>query len=237
MIGVAAGLASCDKIPFAYTIIPFITMRTYEQIRNDVCLHNLNVKIVGVGAGFVYSALGPNSPCIGRYCHNESPSQYDYRFSRRSNGSKKSTFAIAGMDEPVYLRLGTQGESSIYRENYDFSIGKGVELRQGVDATVIATGSIVYDALQAAKELEQGKISTKEEHNINGGVGSSVADAILEGGIADLKFRRIGIKDCFCSFYGSHQELKTHFGLAKRSILKIIKKLCIEKDDEYVSKK
>lgn len=248
MISAAAGMASCGKIPFTYTIMPFITMRTYEQIRNDVCLQKMNVKIVGVGAGLVYSTLGPTHHAIEDIAIMKVLPNMTIVSPADPLEAKKATFAAAQIEGPVYLRLGTSKEPAVYQHDYDFTVGRGVKLKDGNDATIIATGSIVHDALQAVEELEKEKISvrlvnihtikpidkeiilhaaretkailTVEEHNIEGGFGSSVAAVILEGNGPPVKFKRLGIDDCFCSFYGTHQELKSHYGIAKEDIIR-----------------
>ncbi len=257
MISAAAGLASCGKIPFAYTITPFITMRTYEQIRNDVCLQKMNVKIVGVGAGFVYSTLGRTHHSIEDIALMKVLPNMTIISPADPLEARKATIAAAQIEGPVYLRLGTSKEPDVYQQDYDFTVGRGVRLKDGKDATIIATGSIVHDALQAANELEKENISvrlinihtikpidkeiilqaaretrailTVEEHNIEGGFGSSVADVILEENDVPIKFKRLGLNDTFCSYYGTHQELKSHYGLAKEDIIKEVKYLLNKK--------
>ncbi len=258
MITAAAGMASCGKIPFTYTITPFITMRTYEQIRNDVCLQKMNVKIVGVGAGFVYSTLGPTHHAIEDIAIMRVLPNMTILSPADPLEAKKATIAAAQVEGPVYLRLGTSKEPDVYQHDYDFTIGQGVKLKDGKDATIIATGSIVHDALRAVKELEEENISvrlinihtikpidkeiilqaaretklilTVEEHNIEGGFGSSVADVILEGNDIPIKFKRLGVNDTFCSYYGTHQELKSHYGIAKEDIIREVKCLYEQKE-------
>ena len=253
MISVAAGLASCGKIPFTYTIAPFITMRTYEQIRNDVCLQNLNVKIVGVGAGFVYSTLGPTHHATEDIAIMKVLPNMTVISPADPLEARKATIVSAQIDGPVYLRLGTSKEPDVYQSDYDFVLGRGVKIKDGKDVTIIATGSIVHDALQAVVDLEKEDISvrlinihtikpmdkeiilqaagenkailTLEEHNIEGGFGSSVADVILEGSAEPVKFKRLGLRDAFCSCYGTHQELKRCYGIAKEDIIREVKHL------------
>ena len=248
MIGVAAGLASCGKIPFTYTITPFITARTYEQIKVDICLQNSNVKIVGVGAGLVYSTLGPTHHAIEDIAIMKTLPNMRIVSPADPIEAKMATFAIAEIKGPVYFRIGTAGEPNIYDKDYEFTLGKGMEIKHGEDVTLIATGSIVYDTLMAAKELEIKGISTRvinihtikpldreiilkaaretgtiitiEEHNLEGGLGSSIASVILEESYSQIKFKRIGLKDAFCSYYGTHQELKSRCGIAKEDIVR-----------------
>lgn len=253
MITVAAGLASCGKIPFTYTITPFITMRTYEQIKNDVCLHNANVKIVGVGAGLRYSTLGPTHHAIEDIAIMKTLPNIRIVSPCDPVESKKATFAIAEIRGPIYFRIGTRGEPKIYQDDYEFQFGKGIIMREGKDATIIATGSILNDAIQASDQLKKegietgvinihtikpidkeiiirsardtGIVVTVEEHNIEGGFGESVSSVILENYNQPVNFKRLGIKDCFCSYYGKHQELKSHFGIAKEDIVREVRNL------------
>ena len=257
MISVAAGMAACGKIPFTYTITPFITARTYEQIKLEVCLQNTNVKIVGVGAGLVYSTLGPTHHATEDIAIMKTLPNMKIVSPVDPIESREATFTIANTPGPFYFRLGTRGEPQINQDNYKFKLGEGVTLKDGDDVTIFSTGSITYDALQAAEELEKNNISTRvvnihtikpidkkiiqkasqetgtvlsvEEHNIEGGLGETIAGIILEGKNSDVKFRRIGIKDCFCSYYGTHQELKKYYEISKDNIVEQVKKLFNEK--------
>lgn len=250
MIGMAAGMASCGKIPFTYTIGAFLAYRAFEFIRNDVCLQNQNVKIVGTGAGEVYSALGPthhSTEDLGglRALHNlaiicpASPLEV-----------KKATTAAYEHSGPVYLRLGTNKEPEIYTVEYKFEVGKAVTLREGKDITLIGTGSILKDVMGMGDWLadegidarvinmhtikpidkeeiikavnETGKIITIEDHNIIGGLGSAVSEVIAEYG-KSVMFERVGLKG-FSKSYGTYQQVKDHNGVGKREIAAIIKK-------------
>src|SRR4030042_3615679 len=131
MISAAAGMALCGKIPFTYTITPFITMRTYEQIRNDVCLQKANVKIVGVGAGFVYSTQGPTHHAIEAIAIMKVLPNMTIISPADPLETKKATFAAAQIEGPVYLRLGTSKEPAVYQHDYDFTVGRGVKLKDG----------------------------------------------------------------------------------------------------------
>jgi len=250
---VAAGLSACGKTPFIYTIAPFITMRNYEQIRNDIAMPKSNVKIVGVGAGFRYAGQGPTHHAIEDIAIMRVLPNMTIISPADPLEVKKAIIAAAQFKGPVYLRIGTTGEPDIYQKDYEFVIGKGVEIKDGKDATIIATGSILYDALLAAKELEgkniyvriinmhtikpidreiilkaaeeTGAIITLEEHNIVGGLGSAVAEIILEESDKHIKFKRLGVPDTFCSFYGTQQELKEHYGLASKDIVREVIKL------------
>lgn len=247
MMGVAAGLASCGKIPFVYTMVPFITARTYEQIKIDVCLQRNNVKIVGVGAGISYSTLGPTHHGIDDIAIMKTLPNMNIVSPADPLETKLATYSIAEMDKPVYLRLGTSGELNIHGEDYSFEFGKGEVLKDGNDVTLIATGSILFDVLMAAKVLENeycvecrvinihtikpldkdiiikaaretNNVIVIEEHSIEGGLGESIASVILESNY-QTRFIRMGINDSFCMGYGTHQELKSIYGLTKEGII------------------
>ena len=122
MISIAAGLAACGKIPFTYTISTFLTMRAFEQIRNDVCMQKMNVKIVGIGAGFVYSNLGPTHHSVEDIAlMRVLPNMVIFSPADQLE-SRKMTFASAKIEGPVYLRLATGGTPDVYKDDYDFEV-------------------------------------------------------------------------------------------------------------------
>lgn len=239
MVGMAAGMASCGKIPFAYTIGAFLAYRAFEFIRNDVCLQNQNVKIVGTGAGEVYSALGPTHHSTEDMGGLRALPNLTIICPASPLEVKKATRAAYEHEGPVYLRLGTNREPEIYEEEYEFQIGKAVTLREGVSVTVIGTGSILKDVMDAAEQLqrggisarvidvhtikpidkeviikaveETGKIVTVEDHNVIGGLGSAVAEVVAGYG-KGISFRRLGIGG-FSDGYGSYMQVKEQNGI------------------------
>lgn len=251
MLGMAAGMASCGKIPFAYTIGAFLAYRAFEFIRNDACIQNQNVKIVGVGVGEAYSALGPTHHSTEDLGCLRSLPNLTIMTPASPMEVRKATLATYEHNGPVYLRLGTNKEPEIYEEDYSFELGKGVTLMEGSDITLIASGSILKDVLEIAKELkkdgisarvinihtikpidkdiiekaieETGRIVTIEDHNIIGGLGSAVAEVIAEYGKA-VKFKRIGLTN-FSKGYGSYPELKDNNGIGFKQILEVVKKI------------
>lgn len=251
MIAMAAGMASRGKIPFAYTIGAFLAYRANEFIRNDVCLQNQNVKIVGTAAGEAYPALGPTHHATEDLgCLRSFPNLTIISPSGPLE-VKKATRAAYEYEGPIYLRIGTNREPEVYEDDYDFCIGKGVELRKGNDITVIGMGSILRDVLDVADELgekgintrvinihtikpidreiieraidETGKIITVEDHNIIGGLGSAVAEVIAEYG-SSICYRRIGLKN-FSHGYGTYAEVKEMNGVGKKDISRAILEL------------
>lgn len=239
MLGMAAGMASCGKIPFAYTIGAFLAYRAYEFIRNDICLQKQNVKIVGTGAGEVYSALGPTHHSTEDLGGLRSLPNLIILSPASPLEVKKATIAAYESDGPVYLRLGTNKEAEIYSADYAFQIGKGITLREGKDLAFIGTGSILKDTLEAAQVLaregidarvinihtikpidkeiilqtieEVGGVIVVEDHNVVGGLGSAVAEVIAESG-KGISFKRIGLHDFSCG-YGTYAQVKERNGL------------------------
>ncbi len=224
MIGIAAGLASCGKVPFCSSFAMFAAGRAYEQVRNSVGYPHFNVKIGATHAGISVGEDGATHQC------NE-----DIALMRTIPGmtiinpsddveAKAAVRAAYEMDGPVYLRFGRLAVPVINdTPDYKFEIGKGVELKDGSDVTIIATGLEVNEALEAAKLLEAdgisaqvinihtikpldvdmvaaaaaktGKVVTVEEHSIIGGLGSAVAEVLAEKQPA--KLLRIGVEDVF----------------------------------------
>jgi len=258
MISIAAGLASCGKIPFAYTISSFLTMRAFEQIRNDVCLQKMNVKLVGIGAGFVYSTLGPTHHAIEDIALMRVLPNMTIVSPADPLESTKATIAAAQIDGPVYLRVSVGGTPKIYEKDYEFKIGQGIILKEGKDIAIIATGGILCEVLQAVDELEKlgisvrlinihtikpidkkiilkaaydiGVILTVEEHSVIGGLGSAVAEVIAEGHNSPFKFNRLGLNDTFPEGYGTYQEMKEGNGLSRSGIVRQAKILLKEED-------
>jgi transketolase len=248
MVGVAAGLASCGKVPFAYTIASFLAYRAFEQIRNDVCLQRMNVKLVGIGAGFVYSNLGPT--------HH---STEDLALMRALPGltvfspcdpleTRMVTRAACEIKGPVYIRLATGGSPAVHESDFEFCVGKAVTLKPGKDLTIMSTGSGVHEALQAVRELEKegvsagllnfhtikpidreaivraaresGRVLVVEEQGTNGGLAGAVAEVLLEEGAGAVKFRRMGLGDSFAEGYGNYQEMREMNGLSREHIVR-----------------
>ncbi len=245
MTSVAAGMASCGAIPFIYTIIPFLVMRAYEQIRNDICLQQMNVKIVGIGAGLKYSTLGPTHHAIEDLALMRVLPNITIFSPADAMETRKATELASRLQGPVYLRLGTNREHAVYEQDYSFEFGKAVLLNDGYDVTLMATGDLVWDALMAVKKLsaeglsvrllnfhtikplddkqilkaarETKKIITIENHSVIGGLGSAVAEVIAQSH-SEAILRRLGINDQFCVAYADYESLKDCYGLSADKI-------------------
>lgn len=251
MLGMAAGMASCGKIPFAYTIGAFLAYRAFEFIRNDICLQKQNVKIVGTGAGEVYSSLGPTHHATEDLGGLRTLPGLTILCPASPLETKKATIAAYEYEGPVYLRLGTNKEPEIYTVDYSFEIGRGITLKEGDDVTLVGMGSILKDILDAAELLqkdgiqarvinihtikpidtqiiqkaieETGRIVTIEDHNIIGGLGSAVAEVIAESG-KSVKFKRLGLQG-FSNGYGTYAQVKKMNGIGIERICKQVKLL------------
>ena len=154
MTGMAAGMALSGKIALTYSIANFPTMRCLEQVRNDVCYHNANVKVVSVGGGFTYGAMGATHHALE-----------DLAVMRAMPGlvvvapgdpveARAATRAVIAYSGPCYLRLGKAGEPVVHQSPIDFKLGKAIQMREGRDATLISTGGILQNVVRAAERLE-----------------------------------------------------------------------------------
>lgn len=246
MTGVAAGMAMMGFRPVTYTITPFATIRCLEQIRNDLCYHNLPVVVAGTGSGLSYAELGPtHHSCddvgILRMLPNItiiSPCDpIEARLALR---------AALTHDGPVYLRLGKKGEPVLHRGTPDFSIGKAITLRPGADVCVLGTGPILAEALAAAELLETRDVSmrvvsvhtikpldttlleeifsayklvvTLEEHSLIGGLGGSIAEWLADHPAFTRCLLRLGTADRFFERVGSQEYARGTFGLTAKQI-------------------
>jgi transketolase len=217
MIGVAAGLSMAGKIVYVYGIIPFVTMRCYEQIRIDICSRNLPVTIVGIGAGLDYSTLGFTHhgtkdlalmrSLSGMAIFNPSDdlaAEKIAELSYREKGSK-------------YIRLDRIGQPLIYKVNYKSSFSEGFSiLKEGRDLLIIATGRILETAMKVMVSLNNKGllrvlsrveyIVTLEEHSLSGGVGEAIGNLLCTKRMFP-RFMPIGLSAEFCKRYGTREYL------------------------------
>ena len=221
--GLAAGLATCGKVPFVVTYAVFGSLRMCEMIRQEVCYPNLNVKIACSHGGVTPANDGASHQSIEDMGILRSIPNMTVIMPADYWAARKLVRAAAAFDGPVYLRFTRDAMPVLYDENATFEIGKANQLKDGKDVAIIANGDTVRLALQAAESLAQkgisarvldmhtikpldtaavadcisqiGKIITVEDHNILNGLGSAVADVVAESGKAVL--RRVGIQDQF----------------------------------------
>lgn len=249
MIGVAAGLATCGKIPFAASFAMFSAGRAFEQVRNSVGYPKLNVKVVGSHAGISVGEDGATHQCCedialmrtipGMVILNPSD-HYEMKAAVRAAIEHKG---------PCYIRLGRLAVESINNgDDYRFELGKGITLCEGTDVTIVATGLMVAEAVKAAKALEAegihaevinihtikpldeelilasakktGRVVTVEEHNIIGGLGEAVSVVLSEK--CPTPVTRIGVNDVF-GHSGPAVDLLKEFGLSAEHIAEVVR--------------
>jgi transketolase len=248
MIGMSAGLAMSGYKPIVYTIVPFLTMRAFEQIRVDLCIHNQNVVLVGVGGGLAYDVLGPTHHSIEDVAILRALPQMEIVVPRDPAETKLAIAAALKRTGPVYVRLGKNGEPNLgehFSNNFEF--GKANILRDGNDVAFIGCGPILKIALEAASDLQNRTgisckvvdmhtvkpvdtyllqdlskkmraIATIEEHSIIGGLGSAVAEELMEIG-CNISFKRFGIADKFTKTVGKQSYLFEQHGLTKGALV------------------
>lgn len=251
MIGVAAGLALTGKKVFVYTIVPFATMRCFEQIRVDVCYQNLDVTIIGVGGGFAYGTLGTTHYALEDLAIMRSLPNMKVMSPADPNEATlviKKAIEIGG---PSYIRLNRGGEKNILdRKISNYEIGNPIHLLgENSDVVVIACGNIADEAYKAVNSMvvdgksvsmysmpvikpvnregviqviQKSKIVvTIEEHNIIGGLGSLIAEIIAEENL-NVKLARLGIDDKYFDFIGKQDFMRNAAGISSEKIKKTI---------------
>jgi transketolase len=254
MTGMAAGLAMENRIVFTYSIANFSTLRCLEQIRNDACYHNANVKVVSIGGGFSYGALGISHHATEDLAIMRSLPDITVMSPCGLWETMKATDAVVNTPGTCYLRLDkSAGDDLPSFGDQSFEMGKARILKEGKDCTVFVTGGILEEVWKAEEILKKdgidtaiisvhtikpfdqdsviqackktGGIITVEEHTLNGGLGSVVAETIVDHGIYPEKLLRIGLESKFSSIVGSQQYLRKQYGLDADAISKKIMNL------------
>lgn len=237
-VSIASGLALAGKKPYVYTIIPFLVERAFEQVRLDVAYMNVNVKLVGIGAGFTYGTAGATHHAIEDISLMRSLPNMTVCCPGDNNEAEQIIRQSIQNDKPMYIRIGRHNRGIF--DNHKIEIGKASVIKEGKDIAVIATSNMLPDAAGYCKKLEEEgrnpyfismhtikpidksliedlvnngiEIHTLEEHSIIGGLGSAVAEVIAESG-KGVKLKRIGIPDTFSHYVGSQKYIKQQFGL------------------------
>ena len=248
MIGTAAGLASCGKIPFASTFAIFAAGRAFEQIRNSVAYPKLNVKIAATHAGITVGEDGGSHQAIEDIALMRSIPNMVVINPCDDIEARAAVLSSVDYDGPVYIRLGRAATPTLHDEKYNFQIGKGEVLQEGNDLTIVATGIMVSKALEAARYLKEeninatvinistikpldnnlildmakktNKVIVAEEHSVIGGLGSAVCELLSQE--YPTKVKLIGIEDKFGKS-GSPQELLEAYRLTANDIIKAAK--------------
>jgi len=253
MTSLAVGMALSGKVVFTYSIANFPILRCLEQVRNDVCYHNANVKIVAVGGGLSYGSLGSTHHATEDLAIMRSLPRMVVVAPGDPAEAEAATQAVAAHPGPCYLRLGRAGESSVHCGEIDFRLGKAIQVRDGKDLTLISTGGLLGTAVQVADSLhraglqtrllsmhtvkpldadavlvaahETGAIFTLEEHSVIGGLGGAVAELLAESSEVQVPFKRFGLPSAFMSIAGAQTYLLAQHGLSADSIASAIRSI------------
>ncbi|MGQ9524961.1 MAG: transketolase family protein [Armatimonadota bacterium] len=250
MTGLAAGLALSGRIVFTYSIANFPTLRCLEQIRNDVCYHNADVKVVAVGGGLAYGALGPSHHATEDIAVMRCLPNMRVLVPGDPHEARWAVKTAVEHSGPFYLRIGRDNEPLVHLADPAIEFGKAVSVREGNDVTLIAVGSVLHNTVKAAELLsnsgiqarvlsmptvkpldaeavicaaeETSAVFTVEEHSIIGGLGGAVAEVLAEAGMPCKKFKRIGLEPRFPSHVGNQQYLLAQYGLDPEGIARAV---------------
>jgi transketolase len=252
MTGLATGLALSGKTVFTYSIGNFPTLRCLEQIRNDACYHNANVKIIAIGGGFTYGSLGISHHATEDLAILRALPDITVMAPGDPLEAAAATRTIYETPGTCYLRLGRGGESAVHKGLASIALGKALKLCDGKDLAIISTGGILKNAYEARNYLyDKGHctalysmhtikpfdkelinsiassykyIATVEEHTVVGGLGSAVAEVMAQLPSPRARLKMIGLQDCFSSVVGDQEYLRGIYGLSIDAIVNTIEK-------------
>ena len=244
MMSTAAGMSTCGKIPYVSTFAMFAAGRAYDQIRNSICYPKLNVKICATHAGITVGKDGATHQMIEDLSLMRTIPNMTVMCTSDDIQTKWAVEEISKVDGPVYLRLCRTASNVIYDENQKFEIGKAIQIGDGTDATVFATGVTVAEALIAKEKLEKIGINIRvidihtikpideetiikcakettrlisiEDHNVIGGLGSAISEVLTSK--YPVKLERMGINDSFGKS-GKAEELMKYFKITSDDIV------------------
>jgi transketolase len=252
MVGVAAGLASCGKIPFASSFSAFLMCKTYDQLRMSVANPRLNVKLCGSHSGISLGEDGASQMAVEDLALACSLPGFTVVVPADEVSTRALVKAAARHDGPVFIRTGRPKAAAVYEPSESFDLGRAKLLKPGKDATIIACGALVWEALEAAwicaeredldvavldmhtvKPLDEeaiiaqakrtGAIVTAEEHLLDGGLGSRVAQVTAQHEPVPMEF--VGLKNTYAES-GTPQQLFERYGLTAQAIVEAVKRLC-----------
>lgn len=249
MIGMAAGLALTGKQVFVYSMVPFVTLRCLEQIRNDLCYQRLPVKIIGVGEGLSYGIAGTTHHALEDIALMSALPEMTVIAPGDPIEVENIIEKSLELKGPCYIRLGKTGEPVLHKEKPLFEIGKAIVLKNGKDITLITTGNMLETGLKVSDILKKANIECKvismhtikpidreiivecandtntivslEEHSEKGGLGSRIAEIITQYGLK-VKFLKLALPDAFIHIVGSQTYLRKVYGLVPDQITKRI---------------
>lgn len=246
MVGTAAGMATCGKIPYVSTFAMFSAGRAYEQIRNSICHPMLNVKICASHSGVTVGKDGATHQMLEDIALMRCLPNMTVLCTADATQTRWATEEIAKINGPVYLRLCRLATPVIYEESQKFEIGKAIQIGDGTAATIFATGVTVAEALKAKEELANNGINIRvidmhtikpideeiivkcaketkrlisvEDHSVIGGLGSAISEVLTNKYLKKLE--RMGINDCFGKSGGA-QELLAYFKIDSKALIEI----------------
>lgn len=264
MFGVAAGMATTGLIPFVSTFAVFTSMRGLDQVHTDICYQNLNVKMIATHAGLSFGQAGSTHHCTEDIGIMRTMANLTVIVPCDGMETANAVIAAYENDGPYYIRINRGYDMPVHENTeYGFEVGKAVQMAEGTDLTIIACGSTVWRAREAAKVLEKSdgikarvlnmhtikpidkdaiekaivdtkRIITVEDHNIFGGLGSAVAEVIAESP-KNCVMRKLGVPDEY-SIIGLHEDLMSHYNYDVNGIVDKAREIMgvqIEEDDDW----
>lgn len=249
-VGASAGMALAGHTVFAQVFGPFLPLRAADQIHTDIAYNDVKVRLIGTHSG-VTAGGGPTHNDIADLALYRAIPNLTVVVPADADQCRKVIRASFDYEGPMIIRIDRAGSPNVYAEDYKYEIGKAIELMEGTDASIISTGSNLYECMMAAKALKEegisvgildmhtikpldtdaiirianktGVVVTVEDHSINGGLGGAVAETLMEAGF-NGKFKRIGMPDKF-SVLGDPDEIYKFYGMDRTGIAKTIKEL------------
>ena len=254
MASVAAGLALEGHVVYTYSIGNFPVMRCLEQIRNCVCYHNANVKIIAVGGGFVYGQLGMSHHATEDIAITRALPNMRVFCPADPDEAVKVLEVAHGIDGPCYIRLARGGEPPLHPSLHGYDVTRLLPIREGGRVAILSTGPVLSEALSAAEALRKDGIEVGvynciclkpfdadalesiasryeaivsiEEHNVMGGLGSIVADHLLALRPSAMpRLVKLGLQDVYTSVVGCQSYLRKHYGLASGDVARAVREL------------
>ncbi len=253
MFGMAAGMAKTGLVPYVSTFAIFTSMRALDQVHTDICYQNLDVKMIATHAGLSFGQAGTTHHCTEDIAIMRSMANMTVIVPADGIETAHAVRDAYDRKGPVYIRINRGFDQVVYdRPDYGFKIGKAVTMREGSDLTIIACGSTVWRAVEAAAMLEKSdglkvrvlnmhtikpidaeaielavretrRIITVEDHTTIGGLGSAVAE-VAAGTGKSFSFKRLGVPDCF-SIIGLHEDLLAHYGIDENGIAASVREM------------
>ena len=264
MFGVAAGMARAGLVPFLSTFSQFASFRSADQLHTDLCYQNVNAKVIATHSGTSFGQAGSTHHAICDFALTRSIPNLTVICPADGLETYNAVMAAYETPGPFYIRINRGFDRVLYKDaNYGFQIGKAVTVHEGSDITIIATGSCVFQAWEAAQFLDQNdglkvrvldmhtikpidreaivkavmdtrRIITVEDHNVLGGLGSAVAEVVVESG-KGCAFKKLGIPDKFAPI-GLHEDIMAEIGIDANGIIAAVREVMkadFELDDDW----